>query len=560
MRVGDRMSKSTLGQKSLGLTTRLLVGSGMVLSLTQSLDEEGVAGKSLAELRQQTWTQEVFAGNLLEMRGSEQDILDFQPSEQNLRAGSQLARASGADATLDKSGTYVQMAGLETKAPLNVLNGHQVTSLHSLDEEISVNAGAKGDRRIGWQWEPFSIANGRKAIGLNWSGSLWSIEGPFVEASGTSLPKLLFTPSDDLELVMADAKQFLMPEIIPEAPKTMIASNTPAHETSSPEQGVDGVITGSTALAYAPNSVEALEEPFKAILTEQQTGQISEDNQVTILGALEDLKQSDDKAEEPKNLASLPITALPQPRKPFNGKVSEPLDISPVVVKLQEKEEAETEPAKTVVAKKAEEKKIGLTEAKSRAVRAELKLASLSGDKETKEKKKSRFASWFNFGSAKKKAKIVTKGEHAWVSNKLPKSSFTKKQKTCLANAIYFESRSEPVDGQIAVAQVVANRVKNPAYPNTLCGVVYQNKHKRNACQFSFACDRIPDRIRSKKAWDLAWKLSNQVVNGEVWLKSIGSSTHYHATYVNPKWAKTMKRRKKIGLHIFYKTYGGGWS
>ena len=185
----------------------------------------------------------------------------------------------------------------------------------------------------------------------------------------------------------------------------------------------------------------------------------------------------------------------------------------------------------------------------------------MSGKPEEKAKKKSRWASWFSFGSSKgKKVKIPTKGEHAWVTNPLPKSSYSKKQKTCLANAIYFESRSEPINGQIAVAQVVMNRVKNPTYPNSICGVVYQNKHRRNACQFSFACDRIRDRIRDKKSWDTAWKIANQVVNQEVWLKEIGSSTHYHATYVRPRWARTMKRRKKIGLHIFYKTYGGGWS
>ncbi|MEL6751247.1 MAG: cell wall hydrolase, partial [Pseudomonadota bacterium] len=87
------------------------------------------------------------------------------------------------------------------------------------------------------------------------------------------------------------------------------------------------------------------------------------------------------------------------------------------------------------------------------------------------------------------------KGDHKWAAKKLPASSRTAKQRRCLANGIYFEARGESVQGQKAVAQVILNRVKNPAYPNSICGVVYQNKHMRNACQFSFACDGIRDRV-----------------------------------------------------------------
>ena len=150
--------------------------------------------------------------------------------------------------------------------------------------------------------------------------------------------------------------------------------------------------------------------------------------------------------------------------------------------------------------------------------------------------------------------------EHWWVKSELPKNSTSRRQKKCLAEAIYFEARSEPIDGQIAVAQVVLNRVKNPTYPNSICGVVYQNQHKRNRCQFSYACDGIRDRINDKTAWDVAERLTNEVLNGEHWLEAVGSSTHYHATYVSPRWARTMKKRDHIGLHIFYQTHGGGWS
>src|SRR5690606_8221614 len=109
--------------------------------------------------------------------------------------------------------------------------------------------------------------------------------------------------------------------------------------------------------------------------------------------------------------------------------------------------------------------------------------------------------------------------------------------------------------------QVVINRLKNPAYPATVCGVVYQNKHMRNRCQFSFACDGIPERISDKKSWATAQALARDVLHDEAeWLEDVGSATHYHANYVKPRWARHMKRMNKIGLHIFYKTYGGGWS
>ena len=154
----------------------------------------------------------------------------------------------------------------------------------------------------------------------------------------------------------------------------------------------------------------------------------------------------------------------------------------------------------------------------------------------------------------------LNKGDHAWAAEPLPKHSFSKKQQTCLANGIYFEARGEPVRGQAAVSQVILNRVRNPHYPNSICGVVYQNKHWRNRCQFSFACDRVRDTVRNKRLYDIAKHVAKETTNGRIWLPQVGSSTHYHATYVNPRWARTMKRVGRIGLHIFYRTYGGGWS
>lgn len=150
--------------------------------------------------------------------------------------------------------------------------------------------------------------------------------------------------------------------------------------------------------------------------------------------------------------------------------------------------------------------------------------------------------------------------DHAWAASVLPPSVFSAREQQCLASGIYFESRGESVKGQAAVAQVILNRVRNPAYPDTICGVVYQNEDWRNRCQFSFACDNIKDRVNSQYNWKVAREVALAVTAGKIWLKEVGSSTHYHAIYVRPGWARTMKKVGRIGLHVFYRTYGGGWS
>lgn len=154
----------------------------------------------------------------------------------------------------------------------------------------------------------------------------------------------------------------------------------------------------------------------------------------------------------------------------------------------------------------------------------------------------------------------INPGDHSWAATPLPALVFSEKEQQCLASGIYFEARGEPVKGQAAVAQVILNRVRNPAYPKTICEVVYQNKDWRNRCQFSFACDRIADRVRSQAHWKIAREVAMATTSGKIWLKEVGSSTHYHATYVRPAWASTMKKVGRIGLHVFYRTYGGGWS
>lgn len=134
----------------------------------------------------------------------------------------------------------------------------------------------------------------------------------------------------------------------------------------------------------------------------------------------------------------------------------------------------------------------------------------------------------------------------------------SEKELNCLATAIYFEARGESYRGQVAVGQVVMNRVQHKLYPDTICGVVYQNQHKRNACQFSFACDGIPERVTEGTAWAQAEEIAKGVVSGELYLTEVGYATHYHATYVYPHWAPRMKKVTKIGHHVFYH-FKRGW-
>lgn len=125
-------------------------------------------------------------------------------------------------------------------------------------------------------------------------------------------------------------------------------------------------------------------------------------------------------------------------------------------------------------------------------------------------------------------------------------------EENCLAKAVYFEARSESELGQLAVAKVVLNRVKDPSYPKTICGVVYQGSDRRNSCQFSFACDGIADEVKSKAAWDRSKKVAQKAIAGDQTIRVIGAATNYHADYVRPKWAKEMRKLIKIGRHIFY--------
>jgi spore germination cell wall hydrolase CwlJ-like protein len=131
----------------------------------------------------------------------------------------------------------------------------------------------------------------------------------------------------------------------------------------------------------------------------------------------------------------------------------------------------------------------------------------------------------------------------------------------CLTEAIYFEARGEPVRGQIAVAQVVMNRVFSGYYPSTVCGVVFQNASHHLACQFTFACEGLAlDQVREPDAWERARKIATETLDGQLWLPEVGKATHYHAYWVHPSWVHEMTRMYKLGVHTFYrpKRWGDG--
>lgn len=122
----------------------------------------------------------------------------------------------------------------------------------------------------------------------------------------------------------------------------------------------------------------------------------------------------------------------------------------------------------------------------------------------------------------------------------------------CLAEAIYFEARGEPMIGQAAIAEVVLNRVDSRHWPNTVCGVVKQGSERATGCQFSYTCDGKPERVSSKPAWRQAERIARLMLQGAP-RRRTDYATHYHANYVSPGWARTMERTAQVGAHLFFR-------
>jgi hypothetical protein len=132
------------------------------------------------------------------------------------------------------------------------------------------------------------------------------------------------------------------------------------------------------------------------------------------------------------------------------------------------------------------------------------------------------------------------------------------KAERCLANAIYFEARDQPFRGQVAVAQVVMNRVFSPFYPKDICGVIYQNASHHLACQFTFACDGKRKVIDERVAWSRARRIARDTLDGKLYVPAVGTATHYHAVYVHPVWVREMRRVVREGIHTFYRPLAWG--
>jgi spore germination cell wall hydrolase CwlJ-like protein len=125
----------------------------------------------------------------------------------------------------------------------------------------------------------------------------------------------------------------------------------------------------------------------------------------------------------------------------------------------------------------------------------------------------------------------------------------------CLTQAVYYEARGESASGQAAVAQVVLNRVRHPAFPKSVCGVVFQGAGTGAGCQFSFACDGSMRGRREHGAWERARDVADRALNGAV-VAAVGQATHFHTVQVSPPWGSRMLRVAQMGLHIFYR-FGG---
>ncbi|MET3779823.1 spore germination cell wall hydrolase CwlJ-like protein [Brevundimonas sp. 1080] len=125
----------------------------------------------------------------------------------------------------------------------------------------------------------------------------------------------------------------------------------------------------------------------------------------------------------------------------------------------------------------------------------------------------------------------------------------------CLTQAVYYEAALEPDNGQAGVAQVVLNRVRDPNYASTVCGVVFEGAERVTGCQFSFTCDGSLGQAPVGWAWERARKVAERALNGAV-AQEVGTATHYHADYVHPWWAPTVAKVTQIGAHIFYRWKG----
>lgn len=154
-------------------------------------------------------------------------------------------------------------------------------------------------------------------------------------------------------------------------------------------------------------------------------------------------------------------------------------------------------------------------------------------------------------------ASMVTLAEPAAAQAIEPREADTNQARAlqCLTLAIAYEAGFEPLEGKRAVAEVIINRARHPAYPKSICGVVFQGSARRTGCQFTFTCDGSLDRRLNYSVMQSAREAARSVMSGEA-SSHIGGATHYHASYVSPYWAPSLIRIGRIGAHIFYRAPG----
>ncbi|MFW5642259.1 MAG: cell wall hydrolase [Roseicyclus sp.] len=122
----------------------------------------------------------------------------------------------------------------------------------------------------------------------------------------------------------------------------------------------------------------------------------------------------------------------------------------------------------------------------------------------------------------------------------------------CLTEALYFEARGEPLEGQYAVAEVILNRVDHANYPDSVCDVVHEGTGRRFACQFTYTCDGRPEEMTDLRALHRLGHVARIMLDGAP-RDLTGGATHYHAEFVRPRWASVYPRTAEHGTHIFYR-------
>ncbi len=152
------------------------------------------------------------------------------------------------------------------------------------------------------------------------------------------------------------------------------------------------------------------------------------------------------------------------------------------------------------------------------------------------------------FGSKNVKRKDIYSADYIAA---LPRANGGK-QWQCLSEALYFEARGESIKGQVAVAEVILNRVDSPAYPDSVCGVINQGTGRKFACQFTYTCDGRAEIINEQSAYERVAKIARLVMDGLPRNLTKGA-THYHTTSVRPSWARKFPKTAKIGSHVFYR-------